>query len=82
MKAKDLLVKYSLEFFVIVLGISVSFWLNELAVERTHEQERVKVLHAQSRVTVHRAKMIVLYRHHRHLMAHLADRTKSQPPLA
>ena len=44
MKAKDLLVKYSLEFFVIVLGISVSFWLNELAVERTHEQERVKVL--------------------------------------
>ena len=32
MKAKDLLVKYSLEFFVIVLGISVSFWLNELAV--------------------------------------------------
>lgn len=29
MKWKEILVKYSLEFFVIVLGISVSFWLNQ-----------------------------------------------------
>ena len=44
MKPKELLVKYSLEFFVIVLGISVSFWLNQIAVERAHEKERIKVL--------------------------------------
>ncbi len=44
MKLKDLAVKYSLEFLVIVLGISVSFWLNQIAVERTQEQERIKVL--------------------------------------
>ena len=44
MKLKDLAVKYSLEFLVIVLGISVSFWLNQIAVERVEEQERIKVL--------------------------------------
>ena len=44
MKAQELLVKYSLEFLVIVLGISVSFWLNQIAVDRSHELERIKVL--------------------------------------
>ena len=44
MNAKGLFVKYSLEFFVIVLGITVSFWLNQLAVERSNENERIKVL--------------------------------------
>ena len=44
MKLKDLAIKYSLEFFVIVLGISVSFWLNQISVEQTQEQERIKVL--------------------------------------
>ena len=44
MKAQELLVKYSLEFLVIVLGISVSFWLNQIAVDRSHESERIKVL--------------------------------------
>ena len=44
MKLKDLAVKYSLEFLVIVLGISVSFWLNQIATERVEEQERIKVL--------------------------------------
>ena len=43
MKAQELLVKYSLEFLVIVLGISVSFWLNQIA-DRSHESERIKVL--------------------------------------
>jgi len=41
---KKLLVKYSLEFFVIVLGISVSFWLNQRATARSNEKERIKVL--------------------------------------
>ena len=44
MNAKVLAVRYSLEFLVIVLGITVSFWLNQLAVERSDENERVKVL--------------------------------------
>ena len=44
MKLKDLAVKYSLEFFVIVMGISVSFWLNQISVEQSQEQERIKVL--------------------------------------
>ena len=44
MKLKDLAVKYSLEFLVIVLGISVSFWLNQISVERVEEKERIKVL--------------------------------------
>lgn len=44
MKWKEILVKYSLEFFVIVLGISVSFWLNQRATERANEKERIKVL--------------------------------------
>lgn len=44
MKMKDVLLKYLLEFFVIVLGISVSFWLNQRAMERSNEKERIKVL--------------------------------------
>ena len=41
---KKYAVKYSLEFLVIVMGISVSFWLNEMSVEKNENRERVKVL--------------------------------------
>ena len=41
---KKYIIKYSFEFVVIVLGISVSFWLNELSIDNQNEVERVKVL--------------------------------------
>ena len=41
---KKYLLKYSLEFLVIVMGISVSFWLNEISVEKNENRERLKVL--------------------------------------
>ena len=43
-KAKKYIFKYSLEFLVIVMGISVSFWLNEISVEKNENRERLKVL--------------------------------------
>ena len=43
-KAKKYIFKYSLEFLVIVMGISVSFWLNEISVEKNENKERLKVL--------------------------------------
>ena len=41
---KKYIIKYSFEFVVIVLGITVSFWLNELSIDNQNEQERIKVL--------------------------------------
>jgi len=41
---KKYIIKYSFEFIVIVLGISVSFWLNELSIDNQNEVERFKVL--------------------------------------
>ena len=41
---KKYIIKYSFEFVVIVLGISVSFWLNELSIDNQNEVERFKVL--------------------------------------
>ena len=41
---KKYLLKYALEFLVIVMGISVSFWLNEISVEKNENRERLKVL--------------------------------------
>ena len=38
------LIKYSIEFIVIILGITVSFWLNEFSLSSQNENERVKVL--------------------------------------
>lgn len=38
------LIKYSIEFIVIILGITVSFWLNEFSLNSQNEKERVKVL--------------------------------------
>ena len=43
---KKYLLKYSFEFVVIVLGISVSFWLNELSIDNQNELERIKVLNS------------------------------------
>ena len=44
MTRKDWLIKYSLEFIVIVLGISVSFWLNQVSKNKQNNNERIKVL--------------------------------------
>ena len=46
MRRKDWLIKYSLEFFVIVLGISVSFWLNQVSTNKQNNNERIKVLNS------------------------------------
>ena len=41
---KNYIIKYSIEFVVIILGITVSFWLNEFSNKSQNENERVKVL--------------------------------------
>jgi len=41
---KNYIIKYSIEFIVIILGITVSFWLNEFSINSQNEKERVKVL--------------------------------------
>ena len=46
MKRKDWFIKYSLEFIVIVLGISVSFWLNQVSANNQNNNERIKVLNS------------------------------------
>ena len=39
-RLKKYVIKYTLEFIVIVLGISVSFWVNQVAVEKNENKER------------------------------------------
>jgi len=41
---KKYIIKYLIEFVVIILGITVSFWLNELSIDNQNEKERIKVL--------------------------------------
>ena len=41
---KNYAIKYSIEFVVIILGITVSFWLNELSITNQNEKERIKIL--------------------------------------
>ena len=41
---KRYLIKYSVEFVVIILGITVSFWLNELSIDSQNAKVRIKVL--------------------------------------
>ena len=41
---KNYAIKYSIEFVVIILGITVSFWFNALSIENQDEKERIKVL--------------------------------------
>ena len=43
---KNYAIKYSIEFVVIILGITVSFWLNELSITNQDEKERIKILSA------------------------------------
>ncbi len=43
---KKYILQYSFEFVVIVLGISVSFWLNQISINNQNEVERVKVLNS------------------------------------
>jgi len=46
MKRKDWFIKYSLEFIVIVLGITVSFWLNQVSTNNQNNKDRIKVLNS------------------------------------
>ena len=46
MKRKEWIVKYLLEFVIIVLGITVSFWVNQLSINAQNNRERVKVLNS------------------------------------
>ena len=46
MKRKDWIIKYSLEFVIIVLGITASFWLNEVSINNQNNKERIKVLNS------------------------------------
>ena len=46
MNRKEWIVKYSLEFVIIVLGITVSFWVNQLSINAQNNRERVKVLNS------------------------------------
>ena len=41
---KNYVIKYSIEFVVIILGITVSFWFNELSIASQDEKERIKIL--------------------------------------
>ena len=41
---KKYIIKYSFEFVVIVLGITVSFWLSQISINNQNEKERIKVL--------------------------------------
>ena len=41
---KNYAIKYSIEFVVIILGITVSFWFNALSINKQDEKERIKVL--------------------------------------
>ena len=41
---KKYIIKYLFEFIVIVLGVSVSFWLSEISINNQNEKERIKVL--------------------------------------
>ena len=43
---KKYIIKYLFEFIVIVVGISVSFWLNEISIDNQNEDERIKVLNS------------------------------------
>lgn len=46
MNRKEWIVKYLSEFVIIVLGITVSFWVNQLSINAQNNRERVKVLNS------------------------------------
>jgi len=41
---KNILAKGVIEFLAVLLGITVSFWLNELSIDNQNEKERIKML--------------------------------------
>ena len=43
---KNILAKGVIEFLAVLLGITVSFWLNELSIDNQNEKERIKVLYS------------------------------------
>ena len=45
MRKKNFL-KYLFDFIVIVLGITVSFWFNQLSIKKSNDLERLKVLNS------------------------------------
>ena len=46
MKKRKLFVKYTLDFLILVMGISVSFWLNQVSINNQNNKERIKVLNS------------------------------------
>ena len=43
---KNILAKGVIEFIAVLLGITVSFWLNELSIDNQNEKERIKILYS------------------------------------
>ena len=46
MGKRELFVKYTLDFVILVMGISVSFWLNQVSINNQNNKERIKVLNS------------------------------------
>ena len=46
MGKRKLFVKYALDFVILVMGISVSFWLNQVSISNQNNKERIKVLNS------------------------------------
>ena len=46
MEKRKLFVKYTLDFVILVMGISVSFWLNQVSISNQNNKERIKVLNS------------------------------------
>ena len=46
MGKRKLYVKYTLDFLILVMGISVSFWLNQVSISNQNNKERIKVLNS------------------------------------
>lgn len=46
MEKRKMFVKYTLDFLILVMGISVSFWLNQVSISNQNNKERIKVLNS------------------------------------
>ena len=46
MGKRKLFFKYTLDFVILVMGISVSFWLNQVSISNQNNKERIKVLNS------------------------------------
>lgn len=46
MRKRKLFFKYTLDFVILVMGISVSFWLNQVSISNQNNKERIKVLNS------------------------------------